>query len=137
MILSGKRTKVPAVAAMTAVLLGGPRDGFEDRVLPPFPELVTVQYCPDCRREHTVEIVAGWPADDEGPVYLRVDDDPPPGAGVVYRWTEDLVNAVVAHARRFEATQDKIAAAVAYYGGRDPAPPPPAPGCRCVLTPAR
>lgn len=80
------------MGARDAVLLGGPRDGFEDRVLPPCPELITVEYCQDCRREHTVE-VAGTLAVDT-PLYLRtVNDAMSPGTDVVtYRYLEDLLD---------------------------------------------
>lgn len=57
-----------------AVLLGGPRDGYQDQVRLPAPELVTVRYCANCRADH-VHRVLGYAVDDSCPRYLRSPTD--------------------------------------------------------------
>lgn len=75
------------MGVVTARLVDGPRDGFEDRLIL-VPELVTVEHCARCRRVHLTEaFLEALPANT--PVYLRDHDDLRSGAGlVIYRWLD-------------------------------------------------
>lgn len=102
------------VRTITARLVDGPRDGHTEPILAPGPELVVVEWCPDCRRVHTHDATDGNRWQPDADLYLRdqnADVLELIGAGVsLYRWQDPALDIG-------DALALPVGDAVTYAGG--------------------